>query len=46
MKGFKSLNLPYTYGLCETTSIEIVKQTISDPLFGGASVTIPLKVHI
>ncbi len=44
--GFQSLHLPYTYSVIDTQSIEEVQTYLNDPLFGGASVTIPLKVFI
>lgn len=45
--GFQTLGLPHEYGRCEAAEInEAVKATLADPAFGGASVTIPLKLDI
>ena len=49
-KGFQVLGLPHQYGLSETSSWEdvanIIKKDVSEKRFGGASVTIPLKVDV
>eukprot|EP01135_Chromosphaera_perkinsii_P007194 Nk52_evm2s745 gene=Nk52_evmTU2s745 len=41
--GFKKMNLPHEYGLCETVDCKKVEEVIEDSSFGGANVTIPLK---
>lgn len=41
--AFSTLGLPHTYELMETSDIEILKEVIHSPSFGGASVTIPYK---
>ncbi|PGH09394.1 pentafunctional AROM polypeptide [Helicocarpus griseus UAMH5409] len=43
---FKQMGLPHTYGTLETDSAEEVKKFIRSPTFGGASVTIPMKLEI
>ena len=44
--GFLHYNLPHSYQLCETESIEVVaKQLVEKSTFGG-SVTIPHKQSI
>ncbi|OAX85375.1 pentafunctional AROM polypeptide [Emergomyces africanus] len=43
---FRQMGLPHTYGTLETENPEVVKQFIRSPDFGGASVTIPLKLDI
>ena len=45
--GFTTLGLPHTYSLLETSDInKKVLDAITSPDFGGASVTIPLKLDI
>lgn len=45
--GFQVLGFPHVYGRCEAGTItDEVKATLADPDFGGASVTIPLKLDI
>ena len=45
--GFEVLQLPHVYELLETAKVdESVKATITSPDFGGASVTIPLKLQV
>ncbi|KAH8823297.1 Shikimate dehydrogenase [Flagelloscypha sp. PMI_526] len=45
--GFQALGLPHTYTLSETASVDSeVKDIISSPTFGGASVTVPFKLDI
>jgi len=45
--GFAELGLPHRYKLFETAEVdEDVEQAVNDPLFGGASVTIPHKLNI
>ena len=45
--GFKALGLPHSYELVETGSVDAdVKSILASPDFGGASVTIPLKLDI
>lgn len=45
--GFRTLGLPHQYSLREASFItEEVKATLTAPDFGGASVTIPLKIDI
>lgn len=43
---FARTGLPHEYGRLETTNAEDVKDFIRSPDFGGASVTIPLKLDI
>ncbi|CAN8103310.1 unnamed protein product [Discula destructiva] len=43
---FKANGLPHTYSRFETDCAADVKDTIRSPSFGGASVTIPLKLDI
>ncbi|KAE8353623.1 Shikimate dehydrogenase [Aspergillus coremiiformis] len=43
---FSQAGLPHQYGLLETANVEDVKDFIRSPDFGGASVTIPLKLDI
>lgn len=43
---FAETGLPHNYGLFETDQVEDVKSLIRAPNFGGASVTIPLKLEI
>lgn len=44
--GFKHYGLPYTYDIRESASIDDVSHLIADPRFGGASVTMPHKLHV
>eukprot|EP00842_Homolaphlyctis_polyrhiza_P006238 jgi/Hompol1/6615/HPOL_000965-RA len=48
--GFKQLGLPHHYQLFETEAWEAVKQVVDSGVangtFGGASVTIPLKIDV
>jgi len=41
--GFQFHALPLTYSLCDTTDINVVKQTLELPSTAGGSVTIPHK---
>jgi pentafunctional AROM polypeptide len=43
---FRETGLPHTYGFIETTNANDAKDIIRAPDFGGASVTIPLKLDI
>ncbi|KAL2419279.1 Pentafunctional AROM polypeptide [Exophiala dermatitidis] len=43
---FAETGLPHTYSLCETTSLDEVRARILAEDFGGASVTIPLKLDV
>lgn len=43
---FAQMGLPHEYSRLETTNVEDVKDFIRSPDFGGASVTIPLKLEI
>ena len=43
---FSQMGLPHEYGWLETSKAEDVKDFIRAPHFGGASVTIPLKLDI
>lgn len=43
---FRQMGLPHTYGTLETDNPEVAKEFIRSPDFGGASVTIPLKLSI
>ncbi|KAI8914378.1 EPSP synthase-domain-containing protein [Gorgonomyces haynaldii] len=42
--GFKTLGLPYEYGLAESDDIRVIQKLLEDPLVYGSSVTIPLKL--
>ncbi|KAF8581457.1 Pentafunctional AroM protein [Ramaria rubella] len=44
--GFKALGLPHSYQLLETDSASDVKTVLTSADFGGASVTIPLKLAV
>jgi pentafunctional AROM polypeptide len=45
--GFEALSLPHHYDRHEASTVdEGVKAVLADPAFGGASVTIPLKLDI
>ncbi|KAF7509948.1 hypothetical protein GJ744_007262 [Endocarpon pusillum] len=43
---FAETGLPHTYNLSETTDVESLGPILRSPDFGGASVTIPLKLEI
>jgi len=43
---FEQAGLPHTYERFETGDAQAVKETIRSPSFGGASVTIPLKLDV
>ncbi|KIX03245.1 3-phosphoshikimate 1-carboxyvinyltransferase [Rhinocladiella mackenziei CBS 650.93] len=43
---FKETGLPHAYSLCEGTSLEVIQEKIRADDFGGASVTIPLKLDV
>ena len=43
---FHATGLPHVYSLCETTDLSLIKSLIRNPSFGGASVTIPLKLDV
>jgi len=43
---FRQSGLPHMYSLCETDQVEELESIIRAPNFGGASVTIPLKLDI
>ena len=43
---FKATGLPHSYGILETSTAADVECTIRSDSFGGASVTIPLKLDI
>lgn len=43
---FESVGLPHTYGILETEKAAHLEQTIRSEEFGGASVTIPLKLDV
>ncbi|KIW83957.1 3-phosphoshikimate 1-carboxyvinyltransferase [Fonsecaea pedrosoi CBS 271.37] len=43
---FKETGLPHVYSLCETTDLAVIKEKIRAEDFGGASVTIPLKLDV
>lgn len=43
---FALTGLPHNYGRLETTNAEDVREFIRSPDFGGASVTVPLKLDI
>jgi pentafunctional AROM polypeptide len=44
--GFTTLGLPHRYSLCETDDAKTVQKVLQQPDFGGASVTIPLKLDV
>ena len=44
--AFEKLQLPHTYGLCETADVNILLATIAEEQAGGGSVTIPLKQDV
>lgn len=44
--GFAHYNLPYTYNIHETKTVEELESLIKSPTFGGASVTMPHKLAI
>ncbi|KAL2801869.1 hypothetical protein BJX63DRAFT_438414 [Aspergillus granulosus] len=44
--GFKQHCLPYSYSIRESETIDDVADVIGDPGFGGASVTMPHKLHV
>ncbi|KAJ1917408.1 3-dehydroquinate dehydratase (3-dehydroquinase) [Mycoemilia scoparia] len=44
--AFKATGLPHIYSLLESQTVEPLKDVITDPNFGGASVTIPHKQEI
>ncbi|KAF2224464.1 AROM pentafunctional protein, ARO1 [Elsinoe ampelina] len=43
---FRQTGLPHKYGLHETADVSPIKSIIRSPDFGGASVTIPLKLDV
>ncbi|MCJ1310288.1 3-dehydroquinate dehydratase (3-dehydroquinase) [Agyrium rufum] len=43
---FKSNGLPHTYTRLETSNAQDLRSILSEPDFGGASVTIPLKLDV
>ena len=43
---FQQMGLPHTYGLMETIDASALSDLIRAPNFGGASVTIPLKLEV
>ncbi|MCJ1439232.1 3-dehydroquinate dehydratase (3-dehydroquinase) [Xylographa pallens] len=43
---FRSTGVPHNYSLCETDSVQELKPVVRAADFGGASVTIPLKLAI
>ena len=43
---FKATGLPHNYDVLETDNAAVLKETLSSSDFGGASVTIPLKLDI
>ncbi|KAJ5618431.1 hypothetical protein N7528_007074 [Penicillium herquei] len=44
--GFRHLNLPYKYDIRESASIDDAANLIASERFGGASVTMPHKLHV
>ncbi|KAL0958835.1 hypothetical protein HGRIS_014152 [Hohenbuehelia grisea] len=45
--GFQKLGLPHTYDLFETKDVgQEIRAVLTDPSFGGASVTIPFKLDV
>jgi len=45
-RAFKATGLPYAYGLLETDNIADLESMLDSSDFGGASITIPLKIDI
>ncbi|KAK5695132.1 3-dehydroquinate dehydratase (3-dehydroquinase), partial [Elasticomyces elasticus] len=45
-KLYAELGLPHEYKPLETTNVEDVKKFLQSPDFGGASITIPLKLDV
>lgn len=45
-RAFRATGLPYTYGLLETDNIGDLGSMLDSSDFGGASITIPLKLDI
>ena len=43
---FKAQGLPHHYGILETDTTDDLENTLHSPNFGGASVTIPLKLDV
>ena len=43
---FRTTGLPHTYAKLEATEADALAPTLANPKFGGASVTIPLKLEI
>lgn len=43
---FKKTGLPHAYGRLETDVVNDIQETVHDDNFGGASVTIPLKIDV
>jgi len=43
---FQKTGLPHSYSLCETTSVEVIREKIRAEDFGGASITIPMKLDV
>ena len=44
--AFRATGLPHTYSLFETDTASNLSDTLRSPSFGGASITIPLKLSI
>ncbi|KAL4866121.1 hypothetical protein BDV12DRAFT_210665 [Aspergillus spectabilis] len=44
--GFAHDNLPHTYTIHELSAVDSILPLMKDPLFGGASVTMPHKLHV
>ena len=44
--GFAHYNLPHTYEIHQTKTVEELKSLITSPDFGGASITMPHKIAI
>jgi pentafunctional AROM polypeptide len=43
---FRETGLPHSYSICDTTNIDDIRTFIHRPDFGGASITIPLKLDV
>ncbi|RMZ91149.1 hypothetical protein DV736_g1613, partial [Chaetothyriales sp. CBS 134916] len=43
---FAAMGFPHQYQLCETDDINEIRPIIRSPTFGGASVTIPMKLEV
>jgi shikimate-5-dehydrogenase len=44
--GFRHYNLPHTYEIHQSKTVEELRNLITSPIFGGASITMPHKLAI